>query len=195
MKGSLYQIDECWYGTTLIQQRIHLYIAFVMMQTSPWAKLKAQLDSGSIKGVLIPSTSRWKAILVKFSCPSNKNLPGIMVYTPILGLIDMGQSGTLDILYSDWIEFGRECNQRCSVLRRLIWELNCVKLITINRSLHLNSMACLLPLYLFTHLSNSYLGMSDMIWANTVFPWFMISVSCNTICKSTKSNLEKIKFV
>ena len=33
--------------------------------------------------------------------PSNKNLPGIMVYTPILGLIDIGQSGTLDILYSD----------------------------------------------------------------------------------------------
>ena len=29
--------------------------------------------------------------------------------------------------------------------------------------------------------------MSDIIWANTVFPWFMISVFCNTICKSTKS--------
>ena len=27
----------------------------------------------------------------------------------------------------------------------------------------MNSMACLLPLYLFTHLSNSYLGMSDII--------------------------------
>ena len=29
--------------------------------------------------------------------------------------------------------------------------------------------------------------MSDIIWANTIFPWFMISVFCNTICKSTKS--------
>jgi hypothetical protein len=35
-----------------------------------------------------------------------------MVYTPILGLIDMGQSRTLDILYSTRIEFGRECHQR-----------------------------------------------------------------------------------
>lgn len=37
----------------------------------------------------------------------------LTVYTPIHGLIDMGQSGTLDILYSARIEFGRECNQRC----------------------------------------------------------------------------------
>lgn len=54
-----------------------------------------------------------RLILVQLSCPSNKNLTENMVYTPILGLIDMGQSGTLDILYSARIEFGRECNQRC----------------------------------------------------------------------------------
>ena len=42
-----------------------------------------------------------------------------------------------------------------SMLRRLSWPVNWAKLITMNWSLHLNSMACRLPLYLFTHLSNS----------------------------------------
>ena len=144
---------------------MHLCSAFVMMQTSPWTKLKARLDSAAIKGVhdtIHIKTGR--LFLVKFSCPSNKNLTEIMIYTPILGLIDMGQSGTLDILYSALIEFGRECNQRCiNAARRLTWSVNCAKLITINWSLHLNSMECLLPFYLFMHLSNSYLGMSDII--------------------------------
>lgn len=93
---------------------MHLYTSFVMMQTSPWTKLKAQLDSAAIKGIhdtIHVKTGR--LILVKFSCQSNKDLIEIMVYTPTLGLIDMSQSGTLDILYSALIEFGRECNQRC----------------------------------------------------------------------------------
>ena len=78
-----------------------------------------------------------------------------------------------------------------SILRRLIWLVNWAKLITKNCSLHMNPMACLLPLYLFTHLSNSYFGMSDIIWANTVCHWFMISDFCNMIYKNIKSNLGK----
>ena len=114
MNCSFCKIDECRYGTTQIQQRMHLHTTFVMMQTSPWTKLKAQLDSAAIKGVhdtIHVKTGRF--ILVQLSCPSNQYLTEIMVYTPILGLIDMSQSGTLDILYSARIEFGRECNQRC----------------------------------------------------------------------------------
>lgn len=85
-----------------------------MMQTSPWTKLKAQLDSAAIKGIHDTiHVNMGRLILVKFSCQSNKDLIEIMVYTPTLGLIDMSQSGTLDILYSALIEFGRECNQRC----------------------------------------------------------------------------------
>ena len=82
-----------------------------------------------------------------------------------------------------------------SILRRLIWLVNWAKLITKNWSLHLNPMACLLPLYLFTHLSNSYFGMIDIIWANTVCHWFMISAFCNMIYKRIKSNFGKIIFV
>ena len=94
MNGSLSQIDECRYGTTQVQQRMHLHTAFVMMQTSPWTKLKAQLDSAAIKGIHdTVHVKTGRLILVKFSCPSNKNLTEIMVYTPLLGLIDMGQGG------------------------------------------------------------------------------------------------------
>ena len=114
--SGLCQIDEGWYGTTQIQQRMHLHATFVVMQTSPGAKLKAQLDCTAIKGIYNAiNIKSGRLILIQFPCPSNQNLPKVMVYTPILCLID------------------------------------------------LNPMACLLPLYLFTHLSNSYLGMSDMI--------------------------------
>jgi hypothetical protein len=84
-----------------------------MMQTSPRTELEAKLDSAAVKGIYnaVYVKSGW-LILVQFSCPVNQNLPEITVYTPILGLIDMGQSRTLDILYSTRIELGRECHQR-----------------------------------------------------------------------------------
>ena len=114
MNSSFCQIDEGWYGTKQVQKRMHLHTAFVMMEESPRAKLEAQSDGAAVKG--IHNALHGKSVrlsLVKFSYPDNQNLPKVMVYTPILGLIDMSQSGTLDILYSARIEFGRECNQRC----------------------------------------------------------------------------------
>ena len=93
MTGCLCQIDEGRYRTTQIQQRVHLYTALVMMQTSPRAELEAQLDGATVKGIYnaVYVKSGW-LILVQFSCPDNQNLSEIMVYAPILGLIDMSQS-------------------------------------------------------------------------------------------------------
>ncbi len=114
MNGSLSQIYEGRYGTMQIQQRMHLKTAFVMMQASPRTKLEAQLNRTAVKS--IHNTIHVKSgrlVLIQFSCPGNQYLPEVMVYTPILGLIYMSQSRTLDILYSPRIEFGRECHQRC----------------------------------------------------------------------------------
>ena len=76
MDGSLCQVDEGRYGTTQIQQRVHLNTAFVMMQTSPRTKLEAQLDGATVKGInnAIHVKSR-RFTLVKFSYHGDQNLP------------------------------------------------------------------------------------------------------------------------
>lgn len=111
MDGSLCQIDEGRYGTTQIQQRVHLYTAFVMMQTSPRAQLEAQLDGGQTHKRCPPrqvgKAHSGTVLLPRQSGPAQSH--GM----PILGLIDMSQSRTLDILNSARIELGRECHQRC----------------------------------------------------------------------------------
>ena len=114
MNGYLCQIDEGRYGATQIQQRVHLYTALVMMKTSPRTELEAQFDGATVKSIYnaVDVKSGW-LILVQFSCPGNQNLPEIMIYAPILGLIDMSQSRTLNILNTARIELGRECHQRC----------------------------------------------------------------------------------
>ncbi len=113
MNSSLCQIDECRYGATQIQKCMHLYTPFFMMQTSPRAKLEAQFDGTAVKGIHDAiHVKPGRFILVQLSCPGYQDLPKIMVYAPILGLIDMGQSRTLDILYSTRIELGRERHQR-----------------------------------------------------------------------------------
>ena len=112
MNCSLSKIDEGRYGTAQIQQGMHLHTTFVMMQAGPWTKLEAQLDSTAVKS--IHDTIHVKSgrlILIQFSCPGNENLSEIMVYTPVLCLVDMSQGGTLDILQSTRVEFGRKCNQ------------------------------------------------------------------------------------
>lgn len=74
MNDSFCQIDECWYGTcwygtTQVQQRMYLYIAFVIIQASSWIKLKAQLDSTAIKSVHNTiHVKTGKLISVKFPC-------------------------------------------------------------------------------------------------------------------------------
>lgn len=85
-----------------------------MMQTSPRAKLEAQLDGTAVKGIHdAVHVKSGRLFLVQFSCPGNQNLAKIMVYMPILGLIDMSQSRTLDILYTARIKLRGECHQRC----------------------------------------------------------------------------------
>ena len=114
VNGGFCQIDEGGYGATQIQQCMHLHTSFVMMQASPGTKLETQLNRTAVKS--IHNTIHVKSgrlILVQVSCPGNQYLSEVMVYTPILGLVDMSQSGTLNILYSARIEFGRECHQRC----------------------------------------------------------------------------------
>lgn len=112
--SSLCQIDEGWYGTTQIQQRMHLHSTFVMMQACPRTELKAQLNCTAIKGIYdAVHVKSGRLILIQFPCPGNQNLPKVIVYTPVLCLINMGQGRTLDILYPTRIEFGRQCNQCC----------------------------------------------------------------------------------
>lgn len=92
---------------------MHLPAAFVMMQTSPRAELKVQLNRTAIKGIHdAVHVKSGRLILIQFSFPDYQNLSEVMVYMPILCLIDVSQSRAMDILYSTRVEFGRECHQR-----------------------------------------------------------------------------------
>lgn len=114
MYGSLCQIDEGWNGAAQVQQRVHLHTAFVMMQTGSWAELEAQFYRTAVKGIHdAVHVKSGRLILVQFSCPGNQDLSEIMVYAPVLCLIDVSQSRALDILYSTRVELGRECHQCC----------------------------------------------------------------------------------
>ena len=64
-----------------------------MIKTNPRTELEAQLDGATVKGIYnaVDVKSGW-LILVHFSCPGNQNLPEIMIYAPILSLIDMSNS-------------------------------------------------------------------------------------------------------
>lgn len=143
-------------------------------------------------------------LLKAWTIPSTSSLDGSFLYKFLAQAINiwpkswyMHQSLT-SFIYAKvecWMYFiPKEYNLEdkaikvASILRRLFWSVNWAKLITWNCSMHLTPIACWLLLYLFMHLLNSYLGMSDIVRVNTVFLWFIISIFCNTICKSLKSN-------
>ncbi len=143
---------------------MHLYTTFIMMKSCPWTELQAKFHRTAVEGIddsVHVESGRLMAVQVSRLC--NQYLTEVVIDAPVLDPVDMCQSRALDIFDSDEYNLKDRATNVASMLRRLSWPVNWAKLITMNWSLHLNSMACRLPLYLFTHLSNSYLGMSDII--------------------------------
>lgn len=196
MNGSLCKIDEGRSGATQIQQGMHLHTTFVMMQPSPWTKLETQLNCTAVKSIYDTiHVKSGRLIPIQFSCPDNQNLSEVMVYTLVLCLVDMSQGGTLNILQSTRVEFGRKCHQ-CRVNTaetNLIGELGKTHYQELVSAFEPDGMSiAIVSLYAFVELISWYERHYLSEYGLSLIHNFCF---CNTICKSIKSNLGKLIFV
>lgn len=114
MYGSLGQVDEGRDRPTQVEQGVHLCATFVVVQACPRAELEAELDGTAVESINhAVNIKSGRSIFIQLPCPCNQNLAEVMVYTPVLGLIDMGKCGTLYVLDTTRIELGRQGYQRC----------------------------------------------------------------------------------
>ena len=84
------------------------------MKSRPWTELQAKFNRAAVESIddtIYVESGR--LVLIQSSRPTNQYLTEVMIDMPVLGLVDICQSRTLNIFDSRRVQLGGQSNKRC----------------------------------------------------------------------------------